>query len=109
MTTNHTGDKTAKTKPSKHTKKFKKMFGELYNELKTKVESTDIGNDYYKHTSTITPNNQIIQVLKTLLTNHQNQVVVITLKLKELKVSWIESEKKPSEKDIKEWASWSPQ
>ena len=38
------GDKGAKTKPSIHTKKFKQMYGESY----------DIGNDYAKHTSTIT-------------------------------------------------------
>src|SRR6056300_1912718 len=43
------GDKTAKTKPSTHTKKFKQMYGE------TKKESYDIGHDYAKHAVSVTP------------------------------------------------------
>ena len=71
------GDKDAKTKPSKHTLKYKKMFGELKKELSDacwkgykqvgmkdkngkKVpncvpEAYDIGHDYAKHTTSITP------------------------------------------------------
>lgn len=71
------GDKDAKTKPSKHTLKYKKMFGELRKDLQDacwkgykqvgmkdkngkKVpncvpEAYDIGHDYAKHTSSITP------------------------------------------------------
>jgi predicted nucleotidyltransferase len=71
------GDDTAKTKPSKHTQKFKKMFGELKVDLtdacwkgfkqvgmKTKngkqvpncvPEAYDIGHDYANYTSKITP------------------------------------------------------
>ena len=61
------------------------MFGELYNELKTKVESTDIGNDYYKHTSTITPGEPDYAGFENP-TYKPSKPVVITLKLKELKV-----------------------
>ena len=53
------GDDKAKTKPSKHTQKFKKMFGELrkelYNMTDTKKEAYDIGHDYAQHTSKTTP------------------------------------------------------
>ncbi len=71
------GDKDAKTKPSKHTLKYKKMFGELRKDLQDacwkgykqvgmkdkngkKVpncvpEAYDIGHDYAKHTSSVTP------------------------------------------------------
>ena len=53
------GDDKVKTKPSKHTQKFKKMFGELKQELikmtDIKKEAYDIGHDYAQHTSKITP------------------------------------------------------
>src|SRR6056300_656155 len=71
------GDKGAKTKPSKHTLKYKKMFGELRKDLQDacwkgykqvgmkdkngkKVpncvpESYDIGHDYAKHAVSLTP------------------------------------------------------
>jgi len=53
------GDDKAKTKPSKHTQKFKKMFGELrkelYNMTDMKKEAYDIGHDYAQHTSKTTP------------------------------------------------------
>ena len=39
------GDKDAKTKPSKHTKKYKQMFGDSY----------EIGKDYANHAKDITP------------------------------------------------------
>ena len=62
-------DKGAKTKPSKYTKKFKQMYGELKinrnNKETEKVnmgltsmgmpEAYDIGHDYAKYTSSITP------------------------------------------------------
>ena len=54
----HRDDK-AKTKPSKHTQKFKKMFGEfkkeLYNMTDTKKEAYDVGHDYAQHASKTTP------------------------------------------------------
>ena len=43
------GDKDAKTKPSTHTQKYKKMYGEF------KKESYDIGHDYAKHAVSVTP------------------------------------------------------
>ncbi len=51
------GDKDAKTKPSKHTLKYKKMFGELKKELvnMTNKEAYEIGADYANHTKDITP------------------------------------------------------
>lgn len=55
------GDDKAKTKPSIHTKKYKKMFGELRNELQRKImqdektESYDTGHDYAQHTTKVTP------------------------------------------------------
>ena len=53
------GDDKAKTKPSKHTQKFKKMFGEfkkeLYNMTNTKKEAYDVGHDYAQHASKTTP------------------------------------------------------
>jgi predicted nucleotidyltransferase len=71
------GDKDAKTKPSKHTQKYKKMFGELRKDLQDacwkgykqvgmkdkngkKVpncvpEAYDIGHDYAKHAVSLTP------------------------------------------------------
>ena len=52
-------DDKAKTKPSKHTQKFKKMFGEfkkeLYNMTDTKKEAYDVGHDYAQHASKTTP------------------------------------------------------
>ena len=67
-------DKVAKTKPSKYTKRFKQMYGELkivkslkdnekepekmnvgINQQGLPVESYDIGHDYAKYTSSITP------------------------------------------------------
>jgi len=53
------GDEKAKTIPSKHTLKFKKMFGEfkreLFNMTDTKKEAYDMGYDYAKHTEKTTP------------------------------------------------------
>ena len=71
------GDKDAKTKPSVHTQKYKKMFGEFKKELSDACwkgykqvgmknkggkqvpncvpESYDMGHDYAQHTSKVTP------------------------------------------------------
>jgi len=71
------GDKGKETKPSKHTQKYKKMFGELKKELSDACwkgykqvgmkdkngkqvpncvpEAYDIGHDYAKHTTSMTP------------------------------------------------------
>ena len=53
------GDDEAKTKPSKFTQKYKKMFGEFKKELLNmttdKKESYDAGHDYAQHTSKMTP------------------------------------------------------
>lgn len=48
------GDATAKTKPSKHTKKFKQMFGEVSTD-----ESYEIGKDYADHTKRVTPGQSV--------------------------------------------------
>jgi predicted nucleotidyltransferase len=70
------GDKDAKTKPSIHTKKYKQMYGEVY----------EIGTpEYTKHTVDMTP----------------GQVNPI----KKVKGFLDREREKPSEKDIKEWAS----
>ena len=56
------GDDKAKTKPSKFTQKYKKMFGEFKKDLQArfnmttdKKESYDTGHDYAQHTSKMTP------------------------------------------------------
>ena len=53
------GDDKAKTKTSKFTQKYKKMFGEFKKELLNmttdKKESYDMGHDYAQHTSKTTP------------------------------------------------------
>ena len=70
------GDKGAKTKPSIHTTKFKKMYGEVY----------EIGTpEYTKHTIDMTP-------------GQENPI-------KKVKGFLDREREKPSEKDVKEWAS----
>jgi len=56
------GDDKAKTKPSKFTQKYKKMFGEFKKDLQArfnmttdKKEAYDVGHDYAQHTSKTTP------------------------------------------------------
>jgi hypothetical protein len=56
------GDDEAKTKTSKFTQKYKKMFGEFKKDLQSrfnmtteKKEAYDIGHDYAQHTSKTTP------------------------------------------------------
>ena len=70
------GDKGAKTKPSIHTTKFKKMYGEVY----------EIGTpEYTKHTIDMTP-------------GQENPI-------KKVKGFLDREREKPTEKDVKEWAS----
>ena len=105
------GDKTAKTKPSKHTNKYKKMFGELKQDLvdacwkgykqvgmKKKgnkqvpncvPEAYEIGTDEYtQHTIDMTPGQKNpIKKVKGFLDRER------------------EKEDQVSEKDVKEWAN----
>jgi hypothetical protein len=70
------GDKDAKTKTSIHTAKYKKMYGEVY----------EIGTpEYTKHTIDMTP-------------GQENPI-------KKVKGFLDREKEKPSEKDVKEWAS----
>jgi hypothetical protein len=70
------GDKGAKTKPSIHTKKYKQMYGEVF----------EIGTpEYTKHTVDMTP-------------GQENPI-------KRVKGFLDREREKPTEKDIKEWAS----
>ena len=70
------GDKDAKTKPSIHTKKYKQMYGEVY----------EIGTpEYTKHTIDMTP-------------GQENPI-------KKVKGFLDREREKPTEKDVKEWAS----
>jgi len=122
------GDKTAKTKPSKHTSKYKKMFGELKQDLvdacwkgykqvgmKKKgnkqvpncvPEAYDIGQDYAKHASTITPGEQNFPgyengSYKPSASGSGEKVVKKKIK------GFLEREREdqPTENDIKEWAN----
>src|SRR5210317_360542 len=70
------GDKDAKTKTSIHTKKYKQMYGEVF----------EIGTpEYTKHTIDTTP-------------GQENPI-------KKVKGFLDREKEKPSEKDVKEWAS----
>jgi len=70
------GDKGVKTKPSIHTKKYKQMYGEVY----------EIGTpEYTKHTIDMTP-------------GQENPI-------KKVKGFLDREREKPTEKDVKEWAS----
>ena len=120
------GDKGAKTKPSKHTQKFKKMFGELRVDLKDACwtgykqvglkkkgdkmvpncvpESTEIGQDYAKHTSTITPGEPNYAGYENPSYKPAESGSGEMVAKKKVK-GFIERESdKPNEKDIKEWA-----
>tara|TARA_B100001057_G_scaffold432463_1_gene460604 strand:+ start:606 stop:2933 length:2328 start_codon:yes stop_codon:yes gene_type:complete len=100
------GDKGAKTKPSIHTTKFKKMYGELKNELVSKVkESTDIGQDYYKHTSTITPGEPDYPGFENPTYKPSQPGSGDNPKVKKVKGFLERETDKPSEKDVKEWAA----
>ncbi len=100
------GDKGAKTKPSIHTQKYKKMFGEFKNELANRVkESTDIGQDYYKHTSTITPGEPDYPGFENPTYKPSQPGSGDNPKVKKVKGFLERETDKPSEKDIKEWAA----
>jgi len=121
------GDKKAKTKPSKHTQKFKKMFGELKQDLadacwkgfkqvgmKNKngkqvpncvPEATDIGQDYAKHTSTVTPGEPNFAGYENPTYTPAKEGSGEQIIKKKIK-GFLERERDdtPNEKDIKEWA-----
>ena len=100
------GDKTAKTKPSKHTQKYKKMFGELRQDLLSKVkESTDIGQDYAKHTSTITPGEPDFAGYENPTYKPSQPGSGESIVKKKIKGFLEKETEQPSEKDVKEWAS----
>ena len=100
------GDKTAKTKPSKHTQKYKKMFGELRQDLLSKVkESTDIGQDYAKHTSTITPGEPDFAGYENPTYKPSQPGSGESVVKKKIKGFLEKETEQPSEKDVKEWAS----
>jgi len=121
------GDKKAKTKPSVHTSKYKKMFGELKQDLadacwkgfkqvgmKNKngkqvpncvPEATDIGQDYAKHTSTVTPGEPNFAGYENPTYTPAKEGSGEQIIKKKIK-GFLERERdeQPSEKDIKEWA-----
>ena len=104
------GDKNAKTRPSKHTSKYKKMFGELRKELQDACwtgykqvgmkkkgnkqvpncvpEAYEIGHDYANHTREITPGEK--PFMKPVDVKKRGTP---------------DDPKSIGEKDIKEWAS----
>src|SRR5210317_1757912 len=101
------GDKTAKTKPSKHTQKYKKMFGELVKDL------TDACWDGYKQVGLkkkggkMVPNcvPEVYEIGTPEYTKHTIDMTPgQTNPIKKVK-GFLEREiSKPSEKDVKEWA-----
>jgi len=121
------GDKKAKTKPSVHTSKYKKMFGELKQDLadacwkgfkqvgmKNKngkqvpncvPEATDIGQDYAKNTSTVTPGEPNFAGYENPTYTPAKEGSGEQIIKKKIK-GFLERERdeQPSEKDIKEWA-----
>jgi len=120
------GDKDAKTKPSKHTLKYKKMFGELKKELSDACwkgykqvgmkdkngkqvpncvpEAYDIGHDYAQHTMKTTPGqpgydpNHKGDAYKPSNINDNNKRVYT-----DVKKGLIDRES-VSKKDIEEWS-----
>ena len=120
------GDDKAKTKPSKHTQKFKKMFGELKVDLKDACwtgykqvgmkkkgnkqvpncvpESTDIGQDYAKHTSTVTPGEPNYSGYENPTYTPSQSGSGEQVAKRKIK-GFIDRESTPTEKDIKEWAA----
>ena len=107
-----TADKGAKTKPSKYTKKFKQMYGELKTSRDVDptrmpsglpTEAYDIGHDYAKFTSSITPGEKnyspTFQGTSYKPSNPKDNLININAeKDKDMK-------KKVELKDIEEWAS----
>ena len=105
-------DKGAKTKPSKYTKKFKQMYGELKTSKDSDptqmpsglpTEAYDMGHDYAKYTSSITPGEKnyspTFQGTSYKPSNPKDNLININAeKDKEMK-------KKVELKDIEEWAT----
>ena len=111
-------DKVAKTKPSKHTKRFKQMYGELKTKSEKEPqhrgqefntdgipESYEIGHDYAKYTSSITPGekhyNPKYQGGSYSPSKHSDNLINVNA---EKDIS-MKDNKKVELKDIEEWAS----
>ncbi len=109
-------DKKAKTKTSKHTKRFKQMYGELKTKNEREPqhrgnefndtgmpESYDIGHDYAKYTSSITPGEKHYKQTfqGTLYTPSKHSDNLININAEKDK----EMNKKVELKDIEEWAT----
>ena len=109
-------DKKAKTKTSKHTKRFKQMYGELKTKNEREPqhrgnefndtgmpESYDIGHDYAKYTSSITPGEkhykQTFQGTSYTPSKHSDNLININAEKDK------EMNKKVELKDIEEWAT----
>ena len=103
-------DKGAKTKPSKYTKKFKQMYGELKTRnqdptLMTTVvpEAYDMVHDYAKYSSSITPGekhyNPKFQGSSYKPSNPKDNLINVNAEKDN------EMKKKVELKDIEEWAS----
>ncbi len=109
-------DKKAKTKTSKHTKRFKQMYGELKTKNEREPqhrgnefndtgmpESYDIGQDYAKYTSSITPGEkhykQTFQGTSYTPSKHSDNLININAEKDK------EMNKKVELKDIEEWAT----
>ena len=105
-------DKVAKTKPSKHTKRFKQMYGELKTKKQENepekigteniptgipTEAYDIGHDYALYTNKITPGqkhyNSKFQGGSYMPSKQKNNLINVA------------ADKKVHLKDIEEWAS----
>merc|ERR1711871_459154 len=109
--------KKAKTKTSKHTKRFKQMYGELKTKRDEKEpqhrgnefndagipESYDIGHDYAKYTSSITPGEKHykpnFQGTSYTPSKHSDNLININAEKEK------EMNKKVELKDIEEWAT----
>ena len=119
------GDDKAKTKPSTHTQKYKKMFGEFKRDLadacwkgfkqvgmKNKngkqvpncvPEATDIGQDYAKHTSTVTPGEPSFAGYENPTYTPSESGSGEQVTKRKIK-GFIDRVSSPTEQDIKEWA-----
>ena len=110
-------DKVAKTKPSKYTKRFKQMYGELKTRTEREPEKRgnefvdsgmpeayDIGHDYAKYTSSITPGEKNYspkhQGGPYKPSKHSDNLINVNAN-KDMKPM----NKKVELKDIEEWAS----
>ena len=103
-------DKKAKTKPSKHTKRFKQMYGELKKRDEREPqhrgtefqdagmpEAYDIGHDYAKYTSSITPGEKHY--------NPKFQGTTYTPSKPSNNLINVNAKEKVELKDIEEWAT----